>query len=417
MIKNKMRYLILILTGFILNSPLTSQETEITFLSGDLTLEGTLSLPENVEAPHPVLILVHGSGPNDRDQTFPLIGGNSLCLYPKLFNQTIKKFEDIADYLKENGIAVLRYDKRTFTHRVTLNEKDILVDDFILDIEAAIDFAANHPRIDKDKIFLAGYSQGSSLIPIAAINSQKVKGLISLSGPTTPIDSVLAEQIRFLYEECANSPVTGAQIANQFYEQFNQIRNGTFPLDQQIQILLPGNPVPIPQGYGSFWSNWIEIGDQVIANYENANLKNLIIQGADDFNVAPEDALAFQDLKNTEINIYAGINHFLTSDSMNTVSEQILIDIRDWINGSFISSTEEINHSDHTKYLRHADKLVLIFEKELRDRAVVVYDVLGREIIKKEASLKQIEIPLTTPVSPLIVTISYKGNRQSKIIR
>ena len=276
-----------------------SQEEQISFQSESLTLNGTLSIPENGISPHPLAILVHGSGPSDRNQTITLSDGNSLCLYPNLFNQTIRNFKDIADYLSDNGIAVLRYDKRTFTHSQTLNVPEILVSDFVIDIESAINFSKSRSEIDENNMFLIGHSQGSSLIPIAASNSPEIKGLISLAGPTTPIDSLLPEQIRHIFEECANDPATGENVANQFYEQFGQIRNGTFPLNQQIMLTIPGNPNPIPQGYGSFWDNWIQISDNVLSNYSESNVKTLIVQGDDDLNVPVTDADEFETISNT----------------------------------------------------------------------------------------------------------------------
>jgi len=167
------------------------QEEQITFQSENLTLHGTLSIPENGNSPFPLAILVHGSGPNDRNQTITLSGGNSQCLYPNLLNQTIRNFKDIADHLSEKGIAVLRYDKRTFTHGQTLNASEILVSDFVMDIESAISFGKSRSEIDVNNIFLIGHSQGSSLIPIAANNATGIKGLISHAGATTPIDSLL----------------------------------------------------------------------------------------------------------------------------------------------------------------------------------------------------------------------------------
>ena len=74
-------------------------ELDVTIGEGLWKLAGTITLP-NGEGPFPGVVLVHGSGPNDRDET---IGPN-------------KTFKDIAWGLATNGIAVLRYDKRTFTH-------------------------------------------------------------------------------------------------------------------------------------------------------------------------------------------------------------------------------------------------------------------------------------------------------------
>jgi alpha-beta hydrolase superfamily lysophospholipase len=313
---------------------LNAQDETISFQSGNLTLDGTLSIPEG-NGPFPVVILVHGSGPNDRDQTITLTGGNALCLYPGLYNKTVKNFKDIADYLSANGIMVLRYDKRTFTHGTTLDPVSISTYDFVDDIEAAIDFVKTRSEADTDCIVLAGHSQGGVLIPVAAKNRNDVHGLISLSGAITPVDSLLAEQYRYIYVTCANDPNSGELVASQLYDQFNQIRNGTFPSNTQVSINFPGNPNPVPFGYPIFWEDWIEMGDSVVQNYLQADLPVLILHGEDDFNVPPSDAMhlynAMEGQLDVSVNTYPIINHFLTNFEDNNVSQEILERIVSWI--------------------------------------------------------------------------------------
>jgi len=393
------------------------QEEQISFQSESLTLNGTLSIPEIGNSPYPLAILVHGSGPNDRDQTTTLSDGNSLCLYPNLFNQTIRNFKGIADYLSENGIAVLRYDKRTFTHGQTLNVPEILVSDFVIDIESAINFSKSRSEIDESNIFLIGHSQGSSLIPIAATNSMEIKGLISLAGPTTPIDSLLPEQIRHIFVECANDPVTGENVANQFYEQFGQIRNGTFPLNQQVMLTIPGNPNPIPQGYGSFWENWIQISDDVLSNYSESNIKTLIVQGDEDLNVPVTDADEFEGLSNTEVKIYEGINHFLTSNSNNTVSTEILADVTDWINSCVTTSTEDLGESENQiNIYRIGNEIIIEADESCVNCQVNIYSIDGKLINSKSMFGKYESIPSKNSNTQMVVQVIGRRLNFSKIV-
>lgn len=413
-----MKQLFVILIYITLYTTAYCQDEQISFQSGSLTLNGTLSLPESGIEPFPLAILVHGSGPNDRNQTITLGDGNSLCLYPELFNQTIKNFEDIAKHLTENNIAVLRYDKRTLTHGQTLNEADVLVSDFITDIESAINYSKTRNEIDESEIFLIGHSQGSGLIPIAAINTGDVKGLISLAGPSTPIDSLLPEQIRHLYEKCANDPITGENVANQFYEQFNEIRNGTFPLNQQIMLTIPGNPNPIPQGYGSFWKNWIEISDDVIKNYSESNIKSLIIQGDEDFNVPVSDADKFANIPKAEIKIYTGINHFLTPSNVNMVSNQILIDIANWINSSITSSTEITqNQSIQFNIYRAGSEVIIETDGNCENCKFSIYDLTGKLLKSCPLHGKKTRILLQRENTLKAVVLSKGGKIYSKLIK
>lgn len=416
-LNEKMKRLVEILTLMAICFSAIGQDENINFQSDNLTLNGTLSIPENGNSPYPIAILVHGSGASDRNQTSTLSGGNSLCLYPDLFNQTIRNFEDIAQYLSENGIAVLRYDKRTFTHGQTLSAAEILVSDFIIDVESAIEYCQTRTELDLNNIFLIGHSQGSSLIPIAAINSESIKGLISLAGPTTPIDSLLPEQIRHIYVECANDPNTGENIANQLYQQFEQIRNGTFPLDQQISVTIPGNPTPIPQGYGSFWSNWIEISDDVIQNYTNSNIKSLIIQGEEDLNVPFTDADAFSSISNAEVIIYEGINHFLTSQDNNKVSIDILSDILNWINSCITTSTEDFNGNTNRFHIyRTGEEIIIETDDACQNCIINIYRIDGS--LLKSTSMTGNNANLTVDESSLkVIVVKEKQSVFSKLIK
>ncbi|MEZ4950177.1 MAG: alpha/beta fold hydrolase [Saprospiraceae bacterium] len=324
---------------------LHAQEELVSFQSGNLTLDGTLSIPEG-DGPFPVVILVHGSGPNDRDQSITLTGGNALCLYPGLYNKTIKNFKDIADYLSAKGIMVFRYDKRTLTHASALDPITISTYDFVDDIEAAIDYVKTRSEANKECIVLAGHSQGGALIPIAAKNRNDVHGLISLAGAVTPVDSLLPEQYRYIYVTCANDPNSGEFVASQLYDQFNQIRNGTFPANTQVSVNFPGNPNPIPFGYPIFWEDWIEMGDSVVQNYLQADLPVLIIQGQDDINVPPSDAMrlfkALEGQLDVSVDTFIAINHFLTNFEDNNVSQEILERIERWIKAGKTTPIKDI---------------------------------------------------------------------------
>ena len=113
-------FIVLFLVIIGINKPaelFAQTEQSLSFESDGLTLNGTLAIPDS-EGPHPVVVLVHGSGPNDRNATFPISDTESVlpCLFPDLFGDTIRSFRDISDALVKSGIAVFRYDKRTFTY-------------------------------------------------------------------------------------------------------------------------------------------------------------------------------------------------------------------------------------------------------------------------------------------------------------
>jgi len=394
---------------------LSAQESEITFQSNGLELNGTLSLPIEGEGPFPLVILVHGSGPNDRDQSLALNDPNSQCLYPGLFGNTIRNFRDISDHLSSEGIAVLRYDKVTFTHGAALAGTDILVSDFADDVESAIEFTLTQESIDPERIYLAGHSQGSSLIPIAAVNSGQVRGLISLAGLTSPVEEALINQLANLFIDCANDQASADFITADLTEQFNAVREGNFSEGQQIVINLPGQPAASNLGPASFWFSWLEIGDAVLSNYQNAGLRNLIIQGQDDFNVPFEDANAFEVLDNTEVNIYEGINHFLTSSTVPNVDEEILNDIVSWILAD-VSGINNLLSDEDLNLVYDASSLQLEFIDDDVNATIELFDISGRLLSRSVSNERSVNIVRPNTGAPLLLNVSTDQGRKAWVL-
>lgn len=140
-------------------------------------IKGTLLMPDASD-PAPLVILLTGSGPNDRN-------GNSMMTR----NDSHKQ---LAIALRDNGIASYRYDKRSFT---LVKERkptdDITFDSFVLDAKTVISHFANDKRFSS--ITLAGHSQGS-LVAMLAMN-ENIDGFISIAGPADSIDQSIVEQV------------------------------------------------------------------------------------------------------------------------------------------------------------------------------------------------------------------------------
>lgn len=157
-------------------SRFSSQDVMIN--SPPVHLPGTLTIPKG-PGPFPAVLLIHGSGPHDRDET---IGPN----HP---------FKDIAEGLSTRGIIVLRYDKRTFVHSVRIGTVDAEVID---DAEAAIDLLRSRADVAKDRIYIIGHSLGAELAPEIAKRAWPVAGLIMLAPAGRKIEQVIVQQVRFL---------------------------------------------------------------------------------------------------------------------------------------------------------------------------------------------------------------------------
>jgi dienelactone hydrolase len=158
-------------------------DAEVRIGPSGAALPGTLSLPREVAKP-PVVILVHGSGPRDRDES---IGPN-------------RPFRDLAEGLATRGVAVLRYDKRTkidpgaFTALTNPTVKDEVLDDVAL----AIEFVKSRPEIDADRIIVAGHSLGGALAPRIAAAHPEVARIVILAGATRPLPEITVAQVKYL---------------------------------------------------------------------------------------------------------------------------------------------------------------------------------------------------------------------------
>lgn len=160
------------------------REREVVVGEGEWALPGTLTLPAGV-GPFPAIVLVHGSGPQDRDES---IGPN-------------RPFRDLAAGLAEQGIAVLRYDKRTQAHgqRIaavvnSLTAKEEVVDDAM----AAVALLRSTKEVEPRRLFVLGHSFGGMLLPRIAAADGRLAGGVILAGNTRPVEELIVEQTRYI---------------------------------------------------------------------------------------------------------------------------------------------------------------------------------------------------------------------------
>jgi pimeloyl-ACP methyl ester carboxylesterase len=145
-----------------------------------VTLAGTLTVPDGV-GPFPAVVLISGSGPQDRDET--------------IFGH--KPFAVLADYLTQRGIAVLRYDDRGFA-KSTGGFANATSADFATDANAAVRYLMTRKEINPKAIGLAGHSEGGMIAPIAAVDNDDIAFLVLLAGPGTRTDQILVSQNRLM---------------------------------------------------------------------------------------------------------------------------------------------------------------------------------------------------------------------------
>ena len=142
-----------------------------------ITLAGTLTMPSS-EGPHPAVILISGSGAQDRDET--LMGHKPFLL--------------LADHLTRHGIAVLRYDDRGVGGSGG-NTMLATLQDNATDVEAAMAFLNTRPEIDAGRIGLMGHSEGGWVSPLVAMTNDDVAFIVMLAGPgVSAADLLIAQQ-------------------------------------------------------------------------------------------------------------------------------------------------------------------------------------------------------------------------------
>lgn len=157
--------------------PYISEEVTISDNSQNkVSLSGTLTLPDSTGI-FPAIILIAGSGPNDRDET--------------IFGH--KPFYVISDYLTRNGFAVLRYDKRG-VGKSTGDYSKATISDFVTDASNALEYLKSRKEIDSSKIGMLGHSEGGIIAPMVASKSSDVKFLVLLAAPGTKGIEIVLDQ-------------------------------------------------------------------------------------------------------------------------------------------------------------------------------------------------------------------------------
>ena len=260
-------------------------ETTLTLDTG-CGLGATLSMPKGEERV-PGVVLVHGSGPSDRDET---IGPN-------------KPFKDLAWGLASRGVAVLRYDKRSYacdiSGPVTLDE--LVVEDAL----AALDRLENHDRIGPRVV--VGHSLGGMAAPRIASEAGDLAGAVLLAANARPLHEMIVAQTEYLVT--LDGTVTDAerQVLDERRAAAERIESGSLP---------PGETVL--NGPGAFWNSLAEY-DQV-ATAKSLSIPLYVLQGGRDYQVTPggdferwKDALG--DRENVSFELYDRLNHLFMPGS------------------------------------------------------------------------------------------------------
>ncbi len=254
------------------------KESELDIKQDKDSIFGTLLEPTSINKP-PLVILLAGSGPTDRNGNSSLSQNNSLRF--------------LADALAQQGIATYRYDKNTvrLLKKGTLKEEEVHFNQLITDAQTVVNFFKNKSAFSK--IYIAGHSQGSLIGMIAAQNN--VDGFISLSGAGNSIDQVLKKQ---LLQQAPQLETSITQTLDKLKKgekdpDFNPMLSSIFRLSIQPYLI-----------------DWMHYNPQL--ELKKLQIPILIINGDKDLQVAVEEARLLQKANPTaSLKIIKNMNHIL----------------------------------------------------------------------------------------------------------
>lgn len=375
-----MKKLIAIFLYILSNAGIEAQQSyQITFIHDGKTVFGTFTTPNGTEK-FPTVIINPGSGANDRDGTIQMVGGNAGCLYPELFNETLKPYKDLSDALVDSGFAVLRYDKLEFTYPSTLGT--ITFHKLWLPVESAINYVKTRSDVDTNKIILLGHSEGSSLIPFIARNRTDIKALISIAGARTPFDSILAYQLVYIARTCGGDTALAHFQASQVLSYFETIRTNSWDA---------GTP-PLFGVPASAWYEYVLATDSVAINYNIDNLCTLFIGMGLDINVPPAELERFRNEVTITDDFWSIPDHihFMTPYNDPHVSETLTDTIVSWLKYQCLStgihdpSLYDVNFLNVSPNPFNSSISLFVNDSNVSELSFSIFDTFGNMILTRQ---------------------------------
>ncbi|BDS13637.1 alpha/beta hydrolase family protein [Aureispira anguillae] len=312
--------------------PYTIEEVTYENKKEKFDLAGTLTLPEG-EGKHPVVILISGSGPQDRDETI----------------LKHKPFWVLADYLTRNGFAVLRFDDRGVGASGGDFSKATSAD-FATDVMAGVDFLKKHPNIDPKRIGLMGHSEGGLIAPIVASKDKKIAFIVLLAGPGVPGNELLLKQsYDIMVQKGTDEKLlkTANKIGGKLYEAIINDKNNKLGTNELLELVKPdlsslseedkkeigGDEVTLRQSIAALRSPWMFyfINSNPADYLKKVKCPVLAINGDKDIQVAGEQNLdgiraALAKNKKVKTALLPNLNHLFQTSETGAVEEYVKIE-------------------------------------------------------------------------------------------
>ena len=291
-------------------------EVEVTVGADPWPLPGVLAIPSG-PGPFPGVVLVHGSGPNDRDET---IAGN-------------RPFRDLAWGLASQGIAVLRYDKRTKAYGGALPADLGLEEEVVADALLALGLLRDREEVAPGRVFLLGHSLGAMLAPDIGLRDGRLAGVAVLAAPLRPFLTVLRSQLEYIASlEEDPSSLARAQLDSLLGE-VDRVQAGEWGPDESLMGVRLG-----------YWQELMALDPLDAARRLTAPL--FILQGGRDYQSTTEDFRLWENglagREGVRMKLYPNLSHLFTpgegvvtpeeyTTQVKHVDAEVIRDLSDWI--------------------------------------------------------------------------------------
>tara|TARA_B110000503_G_scaffold143339_1_gene244181 strand:+ start:2168 stop:3481 length:1314 start_codon:yes stop_codon:yes gene_type:complete len=281
-----------------------------------LALNGKMTISNGMN--EIVVVFVHGSGPNDMDES---LGPNKL-------------FNDLAFGLAANGIASIRYNKRTYDYpsQMARQANSLTIQ------QVVIDDAVNAVRLAREngakKVILIGHSLGGYCAPLIAELTQP-DAVITLAGNVSPLEDLLVPQYEYIKNNDTSKQINDLQMA-MIRTQVKRIQDNEYDAETAPPLLPLGLPA-------SFWLSLKDYEPQKLARKQA--FPYLILNGERDYQMTPKEAKKWKNgskNKHSKTIIYLKLNHLFFEgegiclpseyEKEGHFSERTLNDIINWIN-------------------------------------------------------------------------------------
>lgn len=252
-------------------------------------LPAVVTLP-NGPGPFPAVILIHMHGAYDKDET---VGANA-------------PFKDIAGGLSSQGIAVMRFDKRSYVYKDVYDTlSDVTVQaEIIRDIHYAVDLLRQTTGIDSTQIYVLGHGFGGTLLPRVAEQTDHIAGYIALGAPVRPLPQVILDEVSHLYAEDGDISADEKGAIDKLTSEANMAA------DSQLTPEIPREYLPLSMP-GSYWIDLRRYDPIEKALIMSEPL--LVLQGERDYQATMADFDKWRELTmvrdNVDTRSFPNLNH------------------------------------------------------------------------------------------------------------